>query len=219
MTVTISKLHLAIAVLAIAMIAPATAFATHVFDDVPDDAFYRESVQWAAANGITVGRTPDLFDPGAAVTRGEAMTFLRRYDVNVVQPTLAALQAAQPFAVTARDETEAVTTADEVVVSVPVTAPVAGQVTVSSTTGATESNQQDTVRCSITTGTTVDSDYLQVWQSNGPTAANSQLAGTRVFAIAAGTTVTYNLVCDHSGFTVDTILDDSLLSAIFTPAP
>jgi hypothetical protein len=34
MTITIRKLHLAIAVLAIALIAPATAVATHIFTDV-----------------------------------------------------------------------------------------------------------------------------------------------------------------------------------------
>lgn len=91
MTITIKKLHLAIAVIAIALIAPATALATHVFDDVPDAAFYADPVEWAATNDITTGRTPDLFDPEAGVTRGESVTFLKRYDDNIVQPAIAAL--------------------------------------------------------------------------------------------------------------------------------
>ena len=93
MTITIKKLHLAIAVVAIAMIAPAAALATHSFTDVPDGAFYTDPVEWAAANGITLGQTPTEFAPLAPVTRGQSVTFLKRYDDNIVQPELAALQA------------------------------------------------------------------------------------------------------------------------------
>ena len=38
MTVTISKMRLALGVLAVALLIPATAYATHVFDDVSDNA-------------------------------------------------------------------------------------------------------------------------------------------------------------------------------------
>lgn len=62
------------------------ASATHVFDDVPDNRFYSEPVQWAAANGITTGRTPTTFDPDANVTRGESVTFLERYHNTFVEP-------------------------------------------------------------------------------------------------------------------------------------
>lgn len=55
------------------------AWATHVFDDVADDRFFSDAVTWAAANGITTGKTPDLFAPDDPVTRGESVTFLKRY--------------------------------------------------------------------------------------------------------------------------------------------
>lgn len=130
---------------------------------------------------------------------------------------IAALDLAQPFAVTNRDDTEGVTSTDEVVVSVAVTAPVAGQVTVNSTTTAIESTDGDYVRCSITTDTTHDFDYQQNWEG-GP-GSYSQLAGTRTFNIAASATVSYNLVCDHNGTSGDgTTLADAVLTAIFTPA-
>ena len=93
MTITIRKLHLALAVLALALIAPATAVATHVFTDVPDTAFYAEPVEWAFDNDITTGKSATIFDPLGQVTRGESVTFLSRYDVNVVQPALAELTA------------------------------------------------------------------------------------------------------------------------------
>jgi hypothetical protein len=38
-TITLTKSKLAIAVLAVVMLVPATALATHVFDDVPADKF------------------------------------------------------------------------------------------------------------------------------------------------------------------------------------
>jgi len=131
---------------------------------------------------------------------------------------IAALDAAQPFAVTARDSQESVTSADEVVVSVAVAAPVAGQVTVNSTTRAGDDMGGDIVRCSIIaqqppTPILLDSGYQQEWTSPGN--AVSQIAGTRTFEIA----VTYSLVCDHFGASGSSSLSDSVLTAIFTPAP
>lgn len=89
MIITIKKLHLAVAVLAVALIAPATAFATHVFEDVEDDRFYSEPVAWASANGITTGTSLTTFDPEDPVTRGESVTFLKRYHDNFGQTGVA----------------------------------------------------------------------------------------------------------------------------------
>jgi hypothetical protein len=75
------------AVLVAAVLALAgAASATHTFDDVPDGRFYTEPVEWAAANGITTGRTLSTFDPDANVTRGESVTFLERYHETFVEP-------------------------------------------------------------------------------------------------------------------------------------
>ncbi len=133
---------------------------------------------------------------------------------------VAGLDAAQPFVVTNRDDAEALTSTDEVVVSVAVTAPVAGQVTLHSTTNAIEATADDNVRCSITTDTAnVDFDYVQWWQSPGSSGSQAQLAGTRTYDIAANTTVTYNLVCDHFGSNGGSNVAASVLTAVFTPAP
>ena len=91
MTFTISKTKLAIAIVAVAMLLPTSAMAFHVFDDVPDDKFYADPVEWAFDNGITTGRSPTSFAPDDGVTRGESVTFLKRYDDNIVQPALATL--------------------------------------------------------------------------------------------------------------------------------
>lgn len=48
------------------------------FDDVPDNAYYRDAVYWAAENGITEGTAPNLFSPQLHATRAQAVTFLWR---------------------------------------------------------------------------------------------------------------------------------------------
>jgi len=94
MTFTITKVRLAVVILAIALLAPATAFATHSFTDTPDGKFYTDAVAWTKANGITTdcgdGTTFCTNDP---VTRGENITFAKRYDDFVVQPALTTLSA------------------------------------------------------------------------------------------------------------------------------
>ncbi len=130
-----------------------------------------------------------------------------------------ALEAAQPFAVTSPVVSRDVTSTDEVVVSVVLAAPGAGQVTVNSTTNVNEGTAGDRVLCSITTGTTQDSDYLQQWESPGGAGSSSQLAGTRMFDIAADATATYNLVCNHDGLLGSSLVNDAVLTAIYTPTP
>ncbi|MEZ5167631.1 MAG: S-layer homology domain-containing protein [Acidimicrobiales bacterium] len=88
MTIHLSKKRLAAAIVAVTMLIPATAFATHVFDDVPDRKFYAAPVEWAFDNGITTGKSPTRFAPDDNVTRGESVTFLKRYHDNLVQPGL-----------------------------------------------------------------------------------------------------------------------------------
>ena len=48
------------------------------FRDVSADAYYYDAVLWAVQNGITSGTTAVTFDPDAAVTRGQTVTFLYR---------------------------------------------------------------------------------------------------------------------------------------------
>ena len=78
----------------VALVLGATAaYATHSWPDVPDNKFYAESVAWAKANGMTTGcEGGSNFCPDRGVTRGENITFAKRYDDLVVQPALQALE-------------------------------------------------------------------------------------------------------------------------------
>ena len=80
------KILLGVVIVALAGVS--TAGAIDKFTDVPDGKFYHDPVGWAADNGITTGTSPTTFEPERGVTRGESVTFLKRYDDNIVQPAL-----------------------------------------------------------------------------------------------------------------------------------
>ena len=48
------------------------------FTDVKEDTYYCDAVQWAAAAGVTAGKTADTFAPDDDCTRGQIVTFLHR---------------------------------------------------------------------------------------------------------------------------------------------
>ena len=56
---------------------PETA-AENPFSDVDEDAYYAETVLWAADNGITVGTAEETFSPENSCTRSQSVTLLYR---------------------------------------------------------------------------------------------------------------------------------------------
>ncbi len=114
----------------------------------------------------------------------------------------------------------ALTSTDTVYRTVTIDAPVAGTVTATSSAYLfTSAAGVDFVaRCSITTGTALDFSYLQYGDTSGGAGnfPSEAIAGTRQFDVAAGASITINLVCDE--FIADANLADPALSAIFVPA-
>ncbi len=95
LTIRLTKLRLAVGIAGSALIGAASAVAAGTFTDVPTDAFYHDAADWAKTNDITTGSPAgsDTFKPEDPVKRGESVVFLNRYDTNIVQPAIAALQA------------------------------------------------------------------------------------------------------------------------------
>ncbi len=91
----ITKPRLLVGIVVVSLAATATALSAHPFTDVPADRWFSAPVEWAYQNEITTGKTPTLFDGNAGVTRFEAVTFLKRYDDNIAQPTRAEIEALQ----------------------------------------------------------------------------------------------------------------------------
>ena len=84
-----SRLAIGVAAAAVALTAAAVALAQGIgtFRDIPDNHYARDSVQWAVQNGITVGcRDGTYFCPERTVNRAESVTFLHRYNNNVIGP-------------------------------------------------------------------------------------------------------------------------------------
>ena len=104
------------------------------------------------------------------------------------------------------------------VVTVSLTAPAAGNVTVMSTTTVREDTAGQYVACSITRNTSFDTDFIQRWRSPGVDGQDSQLAGTRVFAVAAGEAVTFRLVCKNLTPAASSNVYGPTIAAMFTPA-
>ena len=51
----------------------------NVFSDVAEDAYYKNAVAWASANGIVKGVTETKFDPDKSITREQIAALLYRY--------------------------------------------------------------------------------------------------------------------------------------------
>ena len=48
------------------------------FNDIADDANYRQAIAWAVEQGITYGTGDGLFSPDQICNRGQIVTFLYR---------------------------------------------------------------------------------------------------------------------------------------------
>jgi hypothetical protein len=134
------------------------------------------------------------------------------------EATIASLVAEQPFVKSSRNGGMVISDSDTSVVSVSLTAPAAGNVTVMSTTTVREDTADQYVACSISAGTAFDTDFIQRWESPGSAGSDSQLAGTRVFDVTAGQAVTYGLVCKNLSAGGSSNVFDPTIAAIFTPA-
>ena len=136
--------------------------------------------------------------------------------IAALEAGVAALDAAQPFTVVspAVSELEALPTLTEIV-SVEVTAPVAGQVATIATGSFATSSSGGSVRCGVMDSVTFPPDGERVQWESSDTNEQGHLSGSRVFDIAADETAIYYLVC--TGETAFII--SPRLTAIFTPAP
>jgi len=212
----INRRFLAGAVVAVVVLAPATAWATHVFVDVDDDRFYADAVEWAADNGITTGSPAgaDTFKPEDPVTRGEVVTFLKRYHDGFVDPLV---NSAAAFAGGDSVTSVAQEPSATVVQSVSLMPPADGMVIITSqASGTNTTTGGNFLRCSINEGTDLDFNHLQGTTIVDGGVNSAHLAGVRGFEVAEGELLTVNLVCNSTVAPINVY--DAALSAVFAPA-
>ena len=87
----VRRLKLVAAVVGLVGLGATAGFASSSFTDVEQDRYYTDAVEWAFDNGVTTGTSAATFSPEDPATRAQSVTFLHRYDENVVQPALDAL--------------------------------------------------------------------------------------------------------------------------------
>jgi hypothetical protein len=245
-TITITRYRLALGVLIAALVGTGIAGAQtdndNPFADVPDvgaadEAFFSRAVEWLWDNELTTGSPAgsDTFKPFDGITRGENATFDFRYDSNVVQPALDALDGRL---VEAEAEIGALQAAVEPLVNsvgafaagnadvpiggeprvyqiVSLVAPATGIVLVTGTTTVdNRSGSADLLaRCSLST--TAELDLAALLLAEAAPRSYQSLAGTRGYAVTTGETLTVNLVCD--AFTGQGSMQDTAMTAIFAP--
>lgn len=137
---------------------------------------------------------------------------------------IAGLDAREPFAVSNSNPTNVnLTSTPAAYVSVTVTAPAAGQVTLNSTALVSHSLDGASVRCAIfedaaipTGNISFDEPSYQQHETGG-SSNDTSLSGTRRFDIAANTVTTYSLACQEF-FDGATIFSGNL-TAVYTPTP
>lgn len=138
-----------------------------------------------------------------------------------IHQRLTALETAQPFAVSAfaTGNTNLTTTATAYV-TVSVTAPVAGHVTLNSTAIVTNDTDDGDTQCAISESTSIQtpntSGESDQWFEAEGAADGGSVSGTRTFEIAAGANVDYVLACRESSG--QGVIRARNITAIFTPA-
>jgi hypothetical protein len=136
---------------------------------------------------------------------------------------IAALDTAMPFAATAFESTAAFLTGiPTAYVTVSVTAPADGHVTLNSTAFVGTSVDGGDVLCAIFDEAAIPANLdgkteSVQWFEGYMLANNGALSGTRTFAITGQTTVNYALACEE--FSDGGTITARNLTTIFTPAP
>jgi len=156
---------------------------------------------------------------------GDVVGYYTNSTLEELATRVASLEAAEPFAVSSHIPNDIALDLDpKSVLSVPVTAPVDGQVTVSYSIYINNSSAGQSSVCAPYRSAEIPSATIAAsarglgwWESAGSDGNQGTVSGITTFDITAGTTTTYSLACEKRGGT-GVALSRSM-TAIFTPTP
>ena len=80
--ITISKRAALIVAMALVLVIPAMALATHSFNDVADSHTHADGIDWMADSGVSIGCGSGDYCPDDVVTRAQMGTFMYRLSGN-----------------------------------------------------------------------------------------------------------------------------------------
>jgi hypothetical protein len=208
---------------------PIAVYASHQFTDVPDSAFYSNSVTWMKDNGITVGCNPPAntkYCPNDNVTRGEMAVLMKRLSEKKVvdaatavnadnADTLEGFTAAELAPRTAFNSTDSAGGGD-FTLSTPITAPAAGILLLSATIDADNFTASDFYTCSLKIDGGLVSGTNMAAELNGSAVVNrsENCTTTGAAVVAAGT---YTIDFDVTAVAPSTFLTAASVWVLWVP--
>jgi len=174
----------------------------------------------AVTNSLSATGTFDAYNLAGSIDLiFDVNGYFTKASLTDLESRVAALEASRPFASTAYESGEEYSAnTEESLVSLMVTAPADGQVTVDSATWVETNDPGGQLVCSISSGDAFDEQYAQIWVSAGAVGDRAQLSGTRTFDLTAGDAGEYHLFCRNEGDQIAQFVAGTL-TAIFTAAP
>jgi hypothetical protein len=151
----------------------------------------------------------------------DALSAFQAQAVPALQTDIAALQARDPFVVTAEGLAKAdVTNFTPVQTgSISITAPSNGSVTVFSSATVSDSTVEAATFCSLSTTSTMSNGNGQSFQAALAGYFEGAMTVKRTVDVAAGDTLVINHLCNRYAFSGKSEVRKTQLTAIFTPAP
>jgi S-layer homology domain len=178
-----------------ALLVPVAVFATHSFNDVPDDHTFHDAIAWMKDNGVTVGCNPPAntnYCPEDNVTRAQMAGFMRRLAENQVVDAKTSIVAGTAHEATRSTLVNVTGTNSGTATSIATLTDLpAGAYVVTASWSATASGggAGGRVVCNLTAGSTTAAIIAAVQNPNGQESMAGVLTGT----LAAGEEV--NLSC------------------------
>ena len=219
--VTISKRGAVMIALALALVIPGVAGATHVFDDVADGSTHAPGIEWVAGAGVTTGcGDGSVYCPDDPVTRAQMGTFMYRLSGNAsgVSPsvnadTLDGLDAADLQTAAFSTFNDGPVTTDFIVGRevIRLDLPAGSYVIIAKAWLDHQSGVDVTAECTLSAG--VDFDQARVGLDQGTSLLDTaSVAMTVVHTFTAdGSAV---LECDELAFNADLNVYDAKITAI-----
>ena len=229
--ITISKRAALIIGVALVLMVPGIAGATHIFSDVVDGSTHAPGIEWVAENGVSTGcGDGSTYCPNDTVTRAQMGTFMCRLSGNCgVAPSVSAATAGEAdtldgYAANGLIRIASVSVDDNALVStggiaatVDIEAPGPGHLIISASSDIGISGIDfDTVTCWVSVNTVqIDASERDV-ELNGNIGNGGEDCSTDAY-FSVPEAGTYTLDFWHLSVGSDTVVDEVVMNAIFVP--
>jgi len=223
--ITISKRAAVFIVLALILVIPGIAGATHVFLDVGDGSTHAEGIEWVADAGVSVGcGNGTNYCPDDSVSRAQMGTFMYRLSGNdpATDPSVNA-DAVDGYHADelvrfagAHEDNDALVGVSGIAATVEITAPRGGYLVISASSDVYNYDSLDDLRCEIeVNGSEIDSSTRQIQLSDADNNAEEDCSTDAYYTTVLGGDFTVDFT--FTDVNVHTVVDETVLNVIYIP--